>query len=389
MMQRNIPWWVSAGHPARALSRALPLVFATFTWGIALAQVDRARDLVDPFIGTGGHGHTFPGACVPNGLVQLSPDTRPDGINDWDGCSGYHYTDSIIYGFSHTHLSGTGVADLCDVLLMPMSNGWSLSPEDYRSPFDKASEKAHAGYYSVHLDKPDVTVELTSTARVGVHRYQFPKGSKAHLVLDLEHRDYVENSSIVILNDREVAGERRSSSWARDQRLFYCMRFSHPMQPRMPDNVVADQIAQYSSIKDHFDFGDLDGQPLIVKVGVSAVSMEGARANLDAEVPHWDFDQVRADAEASWNDKLGKISVSGGTREQQRIFYTALYHCYLAPYIFNDVDGHYRGMDGNVHHAEHPVYTVFSLWDTFRALHPLMTILEPGMTADQDLPAAL
>ena len=358
-----------------------------------------ARELVNPFIGTGGHGHTFPGACVPNGMVQLSPDTRPDGVMDWDGCSGYHYSDPLIYGFSHTHLSGTGVADLCDVLLMPMSGAegeWFLR-YGYRQRFDHEQEEAHAGYYKVQLKgtpqgapasiptsrtplkagtkERDIDVELTASARVGVHRYTYQPGQSAHVVLDLFHRDQLLAGSISTVNSTEVVGERRSSSWASDQRLYFCIRFSEPIvsEQVMPSNVVG-KVAAY-------DFGML-GKPLIVKVGISAVSIEGARANLDAEVPHWDFDRVRQQAEAAWNQKLNKIQAKGGTLDEQKTFYTALYHTYVAPYVFNDVDGKYRGMDSEVHHADHNVYTVFSLWDTFRALHPLMTILEPDMTND-------
>ena len=359
----------------------LLIIMAHFAPLIAAQEMDRPRDLVNPFIGTGGHGHTFPGACVPNGLVQLSPDTRPDPV-EWDGCGGYHYSDSLIYGFSHTHLSGTGVADLCDVLVMPMSGRWSPDPQEYRSRFSHDREAAHAGYYRVHLDDEDVDAELTATARVGMHRYTFPQGKDAFLVLDLEHRDVLLGSSIVQVSDTEVVGERRSSSLARDQRLYFCMRFNHPVKTKPGQGNLTDQIEATTRSQDHFSFGDLGGEPLVVKVGISAVSIEGARRNLEAEVPGWDFDEVRQQAEAAWNAKLDKIQVEGGTREQQRIFYTALYHSYVAPYIFNDVDGQYRGMDGQVHHADHDVYTVFSLWDTFRALHPLMTILEPEMTND-------
>jgi len=340
-----------------------------------------ARDLVDPFIGTGGHGHTFPGTCVPNGLVQLSPDTRPDGYMDWDGCGGYHYSDSVIYGFSHTHLSGTGVADLCDVLLMPMVGEPSTDPERYKSAFTHADEQAHAGYYTVKLEN-GVSTELTASPRVGLHRYAFPAGRDAHVVIDLRHRDFLNASSIIRASATEVVGERRSSSWAKDQRLFFCARFSKPMQPRPGQGSYTEQIDATQRSEDILSFGILNGEPLIVKVGISAVSIEGARANLEAEVPHWDFDRVRQEAEAAWNAKLNKIQVKGGTKEQQRAFYTALYHTYVAPYIFNDVDGQYRGMDGEVHTADHNVYTVFSLWDTFRALHPLMTVLEPDMVRD-------
>lgn len=361
-------------------------------------QFNPARDLVNPFIGTGGHGHTFPGACVPNGLVQLSPDTRPDGYMDWDGCGGYHHSDSIIYGFSHTHLSGTGVADLCDLLITPVagSGGMAFDGSATRSLFSHSTEEASAGYYKVDLWGPPLSsvdgssvraarptrnpgsaikAELTASARVGVHRYTFPRGQAARLILNLSHRDKLIGHEIRKVSDTEVVGERRSSSWAKDQQLFYCIRFSHPIinEDPLPSTLVG--------LGAGYHFGELN-EPVIVKVGISAVSIEGARKNLEAEVPLWDFDQVKQQAEAAWNAKLNKVAVEGGTRTQQRIFYTALYHTYVAPYIFNDVDGHYRGMDGEVHHADHNVYTVFSLWDTFRALHPLMTILEPEMTSD-------
>ena len=381
----------------RAL-RSLPLCVIAFCIPLFSPAQSPARDLVNPFIGTGGHGHTFPGACVPNGMVQLSPDTRPDGYMDWDGCGGYHYSDSVIYGFSHTHLSGTGVADLCDVLITPVagSGGMSFDGSATRSLFSHSSEEASAGYYKVDLLGPppsyadgssvraarptrisgsSIRAELTATARVGVHRYTFPKGQDARIVLDLTHRDKLLGFDIRKVSDTEVVGERSSSSWAKEQRLFYCIRFSHPITDEdvMPSNLFGFGAG--------YHFGALD-QALIVKVGISAVSIEGARANLEAEVPHWDFDRVRKQAEDAWNAKLGKITVEGGTREEQRTFYTALYHTYVAPYIFNDVDGQYRGMDGQVHKADHNVYTVFSLWDTFRALHPLMTVLEPDMTRD-------
>ncbi|MBK6342234.1 MAG: GH92 family glycosyl hydrolase [Flavobacteriales bacterium] len=340
--------------------------------GVGHAQVNPARDLVNPFIGTGGHGHTYPGACVPNGLVQLSPDTRPDGYMDWDGCGGYHYSDSLIYGFSHTHLSGTGVADLCDMLLMPMTDKYSTSPAAYRSSFMKETEQASAGYYSVQLDRTGTRVELTSSPRVGVHRYRIPAGPEQFMVVDLRHRDKLLGASIIQTAQSELAGKRRSSSWTRDQQLYFVARFSREVQivREASDSTVAVVGIRNSA------------EPLIVKVGISAVSIEGARRNLEAEVPHWDFDLVRKQAEDAWNAKLNKVQVKGGTKEQQRAFYTALYHSYVAPCIFNDVDGQYRGMDGEVHKADHNVYSVFSLWDTFRALHPLMTVLEPEMTSD-------
>lgn len=338
----------------------------TTTWA-----ANYATELVNPFVGTGGHGHTFPGPCLPFGMVQLSPDTRPDPV-EWDGCSGYHYSDSLIYGFSHTHLSGTGVADLCDVLLMPLSGGRTTEPRAYRSRFSHAREDAHAGYYRVYLDDPDVDVELTTTKRVGVHRYQFNRKDDRSFVLDLRHRDRLLRSSIRQTGEQEITGERRSSSWARDQHLYFCIRFNVPvgLATDMGDSSVAVITLPKT------------GGPVLVKVGISAVSVEGARRNLEAEMPGWDFDAVRTAAEDEWNKALGRIEVLGGEREQQRVFYTALYHCFLAPYLFNDVDGQYRGNDGQVHTAKHDVYTVFSLWDTFRTLHPLLTILEPERTED-------
>lgn len=348
-----------------------------------LAQTNYARDLVNPFIGTGGHGHTFPGACVPNGLVQLSPDTRTSPT-EWDGCGGYHYSDSIIYGFSHTHLSGTGCADLCDVLLMPLSGRFSFDPENYASQFSHTSEAANAGYYRVKLEKPNVLAELTAAAHTGVHRYTFPEGAAPWIMLDLGHRDKLIDQSIEFSADhKQVSGKRRSSSWAKDQHLFYVIQFSRPFVEQRIDPTMTQRgdVVVQDPTKAAVRFAASNG-PLIVKVGISAVSIEGARKNLEAEVPGWDFDAVRKQAEDAWNTKLSKIEVEGGTREQQRVFYTALYHCYVAPYIFNDVDGNYRGNDGQVYHTDHTVYTVFSLWDTFRALHPLMTILEPDMTND-------
>lgn len=351
---------------AALLAPTLLLAQDTTTWA-----TNYATELVNPFVGTGGHGHTFPGPCLPFGMVQLGPDTRPDPV-EWDGCSGYHYSDSLIYGFSHTHLSGTGVADLCDVLLMPLSGGLTTEPKEYRSRFSHAREAAHAGYYRVHLDDPDVDVELTTTKRVGVHRYRFNRKDDRSFVLDLRHRDRLLRSSIRQTGVQEITGERRSSSWARDQHLYYCIRFSVPVSlgQGLGDSSVA-----------VITLPETNG-PVLVKVGISAVSVEGARKNLEAEMPGWDFDGTRSAAEEEWNRALGRIEVLGGEPEQQRIFYTALYHCFLAPYLFSDVDGRYCGNDGEVHTAKHDVYTVFSLWDTFRTLHPLLTIIEPERTED-------
>lgn len=348
-----------------------------------------ARD-VDPFIGTGGHGHTYPGATLPFGMVQLSPDTRLEG---WDGCSGYHATDSVVFGFSHTHLSGTGVSDYGDVLLMPMTglpvldNGASGGPDTgYASRFDKREERAVPGWYAVRLADYDIDVELTVTQRAGLHRYSYPHGEPAHLIVDLAHRDPVIDSGLRIVGHNEIEGFRRSNRWARDQHVYFVARFSRPfvdadlaregrLQPGARNLTGQD-------LRGVFSFGTQAGV-LLVKVGISAVDIDGARHNLERELPDWDFDRVRNAAEATWNAALAGIEVEGGTQEQRTIFYTALYHSLLAPNLYSDVDGRYRGMDMRVHVAKgRRHYTVFSLWDTFRATHPLLTLLEPARTRE-------
>ncbi|MGX5817547.1 GH92 family glycosyl hydrolase [Chitinophaga lutea] len=361
-------------------------------WLVALAlglataanaqQIDYTQK-VNPFIGTGGHGHTYPGPSLPFGMVQLSPDTRLKG---WDGCSGYHYSDSLLYGFSHTHLSGTGIEDYCDVLLMPVTGKPSWNNAEYASPFSHQNEKAYAGFYSVLLDKYGVTASLTATQRVGLHKYEFPASAKeGHVLLDLYHRDIVNNSSLRVINDSTVVGMRRSTSWAKDQWLFFAMKFSRPMQSR---HVALDdqdkgalEKAEGRNIKAYFTF-DVQ-QPLYVKVAISGVSEEGALKNLDTEMPGFDFDGTLAAAKAAWNKELGKIEVKGGTPDQQTIFYSALYHACLNPNLYMDVDGQYRGTDLKVHQAEgFTNYSVFSLWDTHRALHPLMTLINRARTND-------
>lgn len=361
-------------------------------WLVALAlglasaahaqQTDYASK-VNPFIGTGGHGHTYPGPSMPFGMIQPGPDTRLKG---WDGCSGYHYSDSVLYGFSHTHLSGTGIEDYCDVLLMPLTGEPSWKNEEYASPFSHKNEKAYAGFYSVKLDKYDIRASLTATKRTGLHKYEFPQGAKeGHVLLDLYHRDIVINSSLKVVNDSTVVGMRRSTSWAKEQILFFAMKFSRPAKTH---NVALGDTAQGAlkeaegrNIKAYFTF-DVQ-QPLYVKVAISGVSEEGALKNLDAEMPGFDFDGTLANAKAAWNKELGKIEVKGGTNDQQTMFYTALYHACLNPNLYMDVDGQYRGTDLKVHKAEgFENYSVFSLWDTHRALHPLMTIINREKTND-------
>lgn len=332
------------------------------------AQASAQRDLtrhVNPFVGTGGHGHTFPGAIVPFGMVQLSPDTRLTG---WDGCSGYHYSDSVVYGFSHTHLSGTGISDYGDVLLMPTVGE---RKNNYTSRFSHQNEKASPGFYSVRLDDDNIFVELTVTARAGMHRYTFPATNEANIVLDLAHRDKVLDSGLKI-EGKTVLGWRRSQAWARDQIVYFAIEFSEPLIEHKSEN-----------LKTFFRFDARNRKPILVRVGISAVSTDGALRNLRAEINHWDFDKIKADAEAAWNRELSKITVTGGTDAQLTNFYTGMYHAMTAPNIFMDVDGQYRGRDFKIHKAtDFTNYTVFSLWDTFRAAHPLYTIIDTKRTRD-------
>ena len=352
----------------------------------SIAETDPAG-YVDPFIGTGGHGHTYPGATLPFGMLQLSPDTRLEG---WDGCSGYHYSDEVVYGFSHTHLSGTGISDYGDILLMPttgepqMFSGYGATPDHgYASRFDKTTELAEPGYYAVELADYGISVELTATERVGMHRYRFPRGEQAHVTIDLAHRDEVVESLLRLVDEQEIHGFRRSTGWAKDQVVYFVARFSRPIvEARLADvhgNLPrpGDREVEGKNLRAVLSFGDAGGE-LLVKVGISAVDPAGARRNLEDGIGRWDFDAVRARARRSWNDALSRIEVEGGTKEQREIFYTALYHSLLAPNLYSDADFRYRGMDGEIHRAhKRRHYTVFSLWDTFRATHPLLTLIEP------------
>jgi predicted alpha-1,2-mannosidase len=349
-------------------------------------------DYVNPFIGTDFHGHTFPGATVPFGMVQLSPDTRLSG---WDGCSGYHYTDNVIYGFSHTHLSGTGVADYCDILIAPVvGKNPIFDAKEYSSTFRKETEVAKAGYYSVFLDKFKIKAELTATPRVGFHRYTYSKASKPALVIDLAHRDKVLESWIKVTGKNEIAGYRRSSSWATNQKVYFVARFSEPFidGPRFTDesgemttinNDDGSLEVHGTKLKAWILFPKLKDRTLLIKVGISFVSEEGALKNLEQETPGWSFESVVDAARNLWNNELSKIKVVGGTTEQLTTFYSALYHAMIVPNVFSDVDGYYRAMDDNIYQANgFTPYTVFSLWDTYRAWHPLMTIIDTKRTAD-------
>ncbi|MFI5134301.1 MAG: GH92 family glycosyl hydrolase [Chitinophagales bacterium] len=346
---------------------------------------------VDPFIGTGGHGHTFPGAVMPFGMVQLSPDTRLQG---WDGCSGYHYSDSVIYGFSHTHLSGTGVPDYCDILMMPTVGNPQLNAfvdgsyvKGYASHFSHKNESASPGYYAVHLDDDNIDCEFTVTPRVGFHEYVFPETQQANIILDLTHRDKVLDSYVKVIDDRHIEGYRRSEGWARNQIVYFYAEFSKQMESfgiAKNDSLLKDvNELQGTNVKAYFQFHSAKGEAIYVKVAISQVSMEGAQNNL-RECMSWDFEATKRNAEATWNHELSKIDVSGKNQEQKKIFYTALYHCMIHPSLASDADGKYLGRDFKVHQLEpgHDYYTVFSLWDTYRALHPLLTIIDQKRTAD-------
>ena len=350
-----------------------------------LAQTDYTK-YVDPFIGTGGHGHTFPGATVPFGMVQLSPDTRDDG--SWDGCSGYHYSDSLMFGFSHTHLSGTGCSDYGDILLMPVADSVNVKKK-YSARFRHENEKASPGNYSVKLDN-GITAELAATARVGIHKYIFPPGSKPGLIIDLMHRDKVLDASLKFVNDKVIEGYRKSQAWAKEQVVYFRIEFSVPyeLEAMMCDTAKRDSAGAglnelIGNIRAWLKLNLTPGVLVEIKVSISGVDEAGARLNLQTGMSHWYFERIKSDAAAAWNKELSKIEVIGGTEEQMKVFYTALYHCMLQPNIYSDADHRYRGRDGEIHIANgFDYYTVFSLWDTFRAWHPLMTIIDRKRTSD-------
>lgn len=352
----------------------------------ALCQSNYAKH-VNPFIGTGGHGHTFPGATVPFGMVQLSPDTRIDG--SWDGCSGYHYSDPVIYGFSHTHLNGTGVSDFGDILLMPTMGKPSLDNKEYASKFSHDNEKASAGYYKVKLDDDAINVELTTTARVGMHQYTFTKAGQANIILDLNHRDKLLMGEVRIIDSKTIEVLRRSTAWARDQYVYARIEFSQPVRVTAVNNnafapaKVTDTFFAGSLLALSFSKDVKKGEKLMVKVALSPTGHEGAAKNMKAEMPHWNFKKIKEHAESLWNKELSKIEVTSSDKDKLAVFYTALYHTMMQPNIAMDVDGMYRGRDNELHKAEgFDYYTVFSLWDTFRAAHPLYTLIDKKRTAD-------
>ena len=344
--------------------RFLTLAALTATALFAFAQ--DYTQYVDPFIGTGGHGHVFLGANVPFGHIQAGPTQKKQG---WDWCSGYHYSDSIIIGFGQLHLSGTGIGDLGDIALLPVTKS------DVREvKFSHKAEYATPGYYAVTLAN-GVRVELTATQRTAFHRYTFPADAKQEqVVLDLSQGigwDKMTACSMKQEGQNTVVGTRFSTGWAKNQRVFFVAEFSQPITHQVMEGDTLSVLSFQPT-----------GQPLMVKVGISSVSIENARKNLQQESPNWNFNSMVTDAQMAWNKELGKIDVQTNSATDKRIFYTSLYHTMTAPSVFNDVNGEYRGADGKTYHGDFTPYTTFSLWDTYRAAHPLMTLIHPEKQRD-------
>lgn len=368
--------------------RAKSVLCFTFLLFCSIQQNNAQTPLtsfVDPFIGTGGHGHTFPGAVLPFGMVQLSPDTRVDG--SWDGCSGYHYSDDTIYGFSHTHLSGTGCSDFGDILLMPTVGEPSVNNRVYASKFLHKNEKASPGFYEVFLEDDKIKAELTVTQRVGIHRYTFPETEEANVILDLLHRDKTFNCSLYFIDSVTIGGYRVSEAWAKRQHVYFVMKFSKSYKKVQvaSKGVLKARISKEGERAEGagFRFDTRDGQPLVIKVAISNTGIEGAIKNMEAEGTHWNFERYKKEAEDSWNKQLRKIEVTDTDKQKLTTFYTALYHACIHPSLNMDVDGRYRGRDDQLHTANgFTNYSVFSLWDTYRALNPLLTIIEPQRTSD-------
>lgn len=346
-------------------------------------------DSVNVFIGTGGHGHTFPGVTLPHGMVQLSPDTRLFG---WDACSGYYYDDTSIMGFSHTHLSGTGIGDYGDILFMPVVGekpliaGTAENPEEgYRSRFSHEQESARPGYYQVLLQDDSIHVELTATLRAGLHRYTYPESSDARLIIDMEptiHGHQHPVTQIRVVNDSTIAGMKYTKGWAKRHYVYFYAVFSTPFDYKLysgTDYQPDSTSVTVNTAKAMMTFRNLpaDGR-VLAKVGISSVDEEGARLNVKTEIPDWNFERVMQQADITWNEALGKIDVETSDKDSRIIFYTSLYHALVQPSLASDADGRYRTMAHEIKQdTSYTNYTVFSLWDTFRAAHPLYTIITP------------
>jgi predicted alpha-1,2-mannosidase len=386
----------------------------------ASAQLKRNLPIIQyvkPIIGTQKMGHTYPGTTVPFGMVQLSPDTDtiPYETNGkynpdvYKYCAGYQYDDNTIVGFSHTHFSGTGHSDLGDILIMPTVGALQLNPgtadnpkSGFRSPFSHDNEIAQAGYYKVLLNKSNITAELTATTRVGFHQYTFPKSDKSHIILDLVSGIYNYDEKNVwtvvrIINDSTITGYRQTNGWARNRTLYFAIKFSKPFYQYGSKEFAKinyhgfwgkfDQRKNFpeiagKQIRMNFDFKTTDFEKIKLKVALSSVNMDGALNNMQAELPGWDFEKTKQQAQQLWNKELSKIEIEGNRQEKEN-FYTAMYHAFINPTVYMDVDGRYKGLDEEIHKADgFTNYTTFSLWDTYRALHPLFNIIQPKRNED-------
>ena len=404
----------------------ISLLFFGLSYGQNLSSTARAPEtttdytqFVNPLIGTSKMGHVYPGATAPFGMVQLSPQTNFEVMFKEDGsynpktyeyCAGYQYRDSTIIGFSHTNLSGTGHSDLGDFLVMPTIGNLVLEPlktkkgdKGFYSAFSHATEVASPGYYKVDLESYGIQAELTASDRVGFHQYTFPKSDEAHVILDMVYNVYHYDNKNVwtyirIENDSLVTGYRQTKGWARDRKVFFAMQFSKPFKSYGHEKY---DIVKYDSfykdfyqkenfpemagkdLRAYFNFDTEENEKISIKFALSSVSIAGALKNLESEIPHWNFNDVREETKAKWNKELSKIEVSTLNEEDKINFYTALYHTDLSPILYEDVDGQYRGLDQNIHQSEgFTNYTVFSLWDTYRALHPLFNITQPERNND-------
>ncbi|SHE67016.1 alpha-1,2-mannosidase, putative [Mariniphaga anaerophila] len=382
------------------------------------AETDFTR-FVNPFVGTSKMGHVYPGATAPFGMVQLSPQTNFVKMFDENGdynketyeyCAGYQYRDSTIIGFSHTNLSGTGHSDLGDFLVMPTTGSLVLDPlpvsaggKGFYSVFSHEKEEASPGFYKVDLDSYNIKAELTATERVGFHQYTFPESDSAHIVLDMVYNIYYHNNKNVwtfirVENDSLVTGYRQTKGWGRTRKVFFAMKFSKPFESyghKKYDEIIYNRFYDRfnetenfpemagKNLRAYFNFKTKEGEKVKIKFALSPVSAAGALKNLDTEIPHWDFDKTREETRLAWNRELSKIEAETLTNEQKVTFYTALYHACLSPIVYEDADGQYRGLDQNIHTSDGFVnYTVFSLWDTYRALHPLFNIIQPRRNND-------
>ena len=345
---------------------SVALLAVCFSVTAAAAATQNLTQYVNQYVGTGGHGHTFMGANVPFGLVQLGP-TEP--TRGWDWCSGYYYDDDELIGFGHMHLSGTGIGCLGDVAFLPVKDFKQTSTR-----FKHEAEKVHPGYYSVQLTDPNVLVELTATERCGFHRYTFKSGAKAQLALDLSQCigwDKLNDCLLTQESATRLTGFRRSNGWAADRRIYFSIDFSQPVTVHRLDSMERVVVSVADNTK-----------PLLVKVALSPVSIDKAKLNMQAELAGWDFDAAVKQADEAWNRELARIEIQTNDRTKKRIFYTAMYHLMTSCSKFNDVDREYRGADGKVHKADFTNYTTLSLWDTYRAAHPLMTVAFPEMQRD-------